>query len=278
MRRPRLFAFAIAALLIFAAAFVFVWQGTPVPSLLEGGTTSVLTPPPGPNGTRYVLYAHVPSACRTQRCSALYILDGDLWIAEFTRQSNDLIAQNAMRPVVLIGIGYADIINSAAHRKHDFSPPFGRAPGRTGGADAYLQFFKRTVAPYAEAHLPIARGERGLAGHSYGGLFATYTLCREPDLFREYLIMSPALWFDGGKIYNEQCQAPSHETQVFLAANAMRTPGSDAMVRDVHRLETLLSSRQHIVLRNQTFAGRDHNGVVAPAARNSLPVLFSTPH
>ena len=183
-----------------------------------------------------------------------------------------------MRPVILIGIGYADLINSATHRKHDFSPPFGRTPGRTGGADAYLQFLKQTIIPYAEAHLPLARGERVLAGHSYGGLFATHALCREPDLFRAYLIMSPALWFDGGKIYTEQCQTPLHATQVFLAANAMGTPTSDAMVRDVHRLEMLLSGRQHILLRNDTFAGRDHNGVVAPAAEMSLPLLFPTQH
>jgi predicted alpha/beta superfamily hydrolase len=274
MRKRGFFVLAIAAVLIASGAFLFIWRETPAPSLFEGGTTSILTPPPSPNGTRYRIYAHVPSACRRRACRALYILDGDLWIAEFTRAANELAARDAMDPVVLIGIGYVDIINSATRRKYDFSPSFGRTPGHTGGADAYLQFFQRTIIPFAEAHLPIAPGERALAGHSYGGLFAAYALCREPDLFRAYLIMSPALWFDGGKIYTERCRDPLHATQVFLAANAMGDLASDAMVHDVHRLEMLLSGRRQILVRSDTFAGRDHNGVVAPAVRMSLPRLF----
>ncbi|MGH6952308.1 MAG: alpha/beta hydrolase-fold protein, partial [Vitreimonas sp.] len=129
-----------------------------------------LLPPRAANGVEYNLYVHIPEACRARECPALYVLDGDLWMPTLARMVDERLRARRLEPVVLVGIGYRDILNTAARRKHDFTPAFGRAPNRTGGADAYLDVLREEIIPYAEARLPISRESRGIAGHSYGGV------------------------------------------------------------------------------------------------------------
>ncbi|MGE0354412.1 MAG: alpha/beta hydrolase-fold protein [Gemmatimonadales bacterium] len=43
---------------------------------------------------------------------------------------------------------------------------------------------------------PVAPGRRVLVGKSMGGLLATTALLTRPGLFSDYLIISPALWWD----------------------------------------------------------------------------------
>lgn len=233
----------------------------------------VLAPPRAANGIEYMLYAHVPEACRQSPCPALYILDGDLWMPTFARIADERARSGRMAPVVLVGIGYRDILNTPARRKHDFTPAFGRTPNRTGGADAYLDVLRTEIIPYAEARLPISRESRGLAGHSYGGLLATYALQRAPDLFDRYLIMSPALWFDEAQIYSQPSALTPSQRHVFLAADTPRH-AQGAMARDVARLAALLSQRSDVTVLRATIGGADHNSMVAPAARRGIDALY----
>ncbi len=233
----------------------------------------VLLPPRAANGIAYNLYAHVPDACREGGCPALYIFDGDLWMPTFARIVDERLRAHRMEPVILVGIGYRDVWNSAARRKHDFTPAFGRAPNRTGGADAYLDVLTRELIPYAEAHLPILPGTRGLAGHSYAGLFATYALQRAPDAFDRYLVMSPALWFDDGNIFRAPFSPSQSPRQVFLAADTARGAQSH-MARDVLRLTDLLTRQPHLAVSRALLVDETHNSMVAPAARRGLDALY----
>lgn len=261
MRRRAWLALAAAAALAALAAQVILPR------------SHVLLPPRAVNGVDYNLYAHVPEACRARQCPALYVLDGDLWMPTLARMVDDGVRAGRLEPVVLVGIGYRDILNTAARRKHDFTPAFGRTRNRTGGADAYLDVLREEIIPYAEARLPISRESRGIAGHSYGGLLATYALERAPDLFDRYLIMSPALWFDEGKIYSQPFAPAPAQRRVFLAADTPRGAQSH-MARDVVRLAALLSQHGDIAVSRAMIVGADHNSMVAPAARRGLDALY----
>jgi predicted alpha/beta superfamily hydrolase len=264
LKRPwLLFAAALAALL-FIVAIRFI-----------APRSDILLPPRASNGGDYILYVHVPDRCRRGApCPALYILDGERWLPTFTQLSEDAAARRAMRPIILVGIGYRDVFGAALHRKHDFTPAFGRAPGKTGGADDYLEALRRDLIPYAEAHLPIDASERGVAGHSYGGLLATYALLHAPDLFDEYLIVSPPLWYDGARIF-ALGPAPAHKPRtVYLASNspnASETP----MTGDVRRLNDILLRDRTLTVSQSVFLNKSHDEVAAPAARAALPLLFA---
>jgi predicted alpha/beta superfamily hydrolase len=236
----------------------------------------MLTPPRAANGVDYVLHVYVPPSCRLGGCHALYVLDGLAWIPTFARTEDDLAARHRIEPLILVGVAYRDALNTGDLRKHDFTPAFGHEPNRTGGADAFLTVLRDELIPYAEAHLPIAPGERGLAGHSYAGLFAAYALTRAPDLFDRYLIMSPALWFDDGKIYGVPF-APSDRTRtVFLAADTPRDAGRSDIANNMLRLNERLLAQPSLSVSHALILGESHNSMVAPAAQRGLLVLYGS--
>ncbi|HYD86676.1 MAG TPA: alpha/beta hydrolase-fold protein [Vitreimonas sp.] len=267
MRRRWLIAAALALVVMSFAAYHLI-----------APRSHVLLPPRASNGVEYVLYIHVPDACRRGGCQALYLLDGERWLPTFARIVDEGARTHRIEPVVIVGVGYRDIVGTAARRKHDFTPPFGRTPNRTGGAEAYLDVLRNEIIPYAEARLPITRERRAIAGHSYGGLFATYALQRAPNLFDRYAILSPALWFDDGKIF-QQTFAESHRLRaVFLAADT--PPGErSAMASDMVRLSELLAGRPGLVVSAAILAGETHDSMVAPAASRATEALFGLdPH
>jgi predicted alpha/beta superfamily hydrolase len=239
-----------------------------------GPRSNILLPPRAHNGVDYVLYVHVPKSCKGGGCPALYLLDGERWLPTFTQASEDAAARHAMAPVIVVGIGYRNLAATASARKHDFTPAFGRAPGATGGADAYLDALRTDIIPYAQAHLPIDASTRAIAGHSYGGLLATYALFHAPDLFDRYLIISPALWFDGGKIFSLPLETAPRARSVYLASNSPATETSQ-MTRDVRRLNALLLGDHNLAVSQSAFLHTSHAAVVEPAAREGLKDLFA---
>ena len=234
----------------------------------------VLTMQRASNGVDYALIVHVPPECRLGGCPALYVLDGLAWLPTFAKAEDDLIARHRMAPQILVGVAYANAINTGNLRKHDFTPAFGRTPNQTGGADMFLQVLRDEIIPYAEGHLPIDPNERGLAGHSYAGLFAAYTLAHAPDLFDRYLIMSPALWFDDGKIYDVALTPVEHARTVFLAADTPRGEARSDMANNTLRLNELLLADPTIHVAHALIVGETHNGMVAPAAKRGLAALY----
>ena len=44
--------------------------------------------------------------------------------------------------------------------------------------------------------MDTARSSRVIIGHSYGGLFGTYAFCTNNQVFGNYILLSPSLWFD----------------------------------------------------------------------------------
>jgi predicted alpha/beta superfamily hydrolase len=261
------------ALLIAAALALLALGG--LAYQLIAPRSHVLTPPRASNGVDYVLYVHVPAACRDGGCEALYVLDGLAWLPTFARLDDELSATHRIRPLVLVGIGYRDAFDTGDLRKKDFTPSFGRTPNRTGGADAFLDVLRNEIIPYAEEHLPIAPGSRGLAGHSYAGLFTAYTLARDPDLFDRFLILSPALWFDGGKIYDVALEPTNRPRSVFLAADTPRNETRSDMANDMLRLSERLSTQRNLSTSHALIFDTTHNTMVAPAARRGLIALYS---
>jgi predicted alpha/beta superfamily hydrolase len=264
MRRILLIAAALALLIVGVAAYRLI-----------APRSNILTMPTATNGVDYVLFVHVPPACRNGGCEALYVLDGLAWLPTFSSRSDDLSAQQRMAPIILVGIAYRDALNTGDARKRDFTPAFGRTPNRTGGAEAFLQVLRDEIIPFAEAQLPIDGRNRGLAGHSYAGLFATYAFAEAPDLFDRFIILSPALWFDDGKIYDITFKPSDRRRAVFLAADTPQGEQRSQMASDTMRLAETLAGLPNVDVSRATLPGENHNSVVAPAALRALQALYS---
>ena len=81
----------------------------------------------------------------------------------------------------------------------------------SGDAEKFLQFMQNELIPYIEKNYNT-EPYRILSGHSFGGLFALYSLLYNPDLFNGYLSISPSLWWDKKWILNKADKILTAET------------------------------------------------------------------
>src|SRR6185503_3585110 len=148
--------------------------------------------------------------------------------------------------MILVAIAYPGAADDMevyyANRKRDYTPSSaslnvalrrstaqGDVDGRSGqggGAEMFRSFVADQVVPYMESHFPVSH-DRTFIGHSYGGLFCTYVMLTEPDLFNRYVIVSPSLWFENGLMLKVEAEgAPQRRTaaQVYFAIGSRETP------------------------------------------------------
>ncbi len=129
-----------------------------------------------------------------QRYGVVIVLDGDANIPHVSATTEELARTGRALPLLLVGIENTD-------RQRDLTPPITRTElerpvnGPVGGAGKFLSFISDELLPELDRNYRT-RPTRILIGHSYGGLFAVYTLLNRPDLFKAYIVASPSLWWD----------------------------------------------------------------------------------
>lgn len=102
-----------------------------------------------------------------------------------------------MPPTIIVGIANID-------RKHDLTYPTtidedkARYP-TTGGSAAFMSFIEKELQPFIEKNYPVTHSYT-LIGQSLAGLFATEVLFTKPQLFDQYIIVSPSLWWDDASL------------------------------------------------------------------------------
>ena len=115
---------------------------------------------------------------------------------------------------IVVGIANVD-------RKRDFTYPSQLAIDNeefptSGGAAAFLQFIEQELTPLISNNYRVS-GHRTLIGQSLGGLFATYALFEKPDLFSQYIIVSPSLWWDEERLLARKPTAPLSNKYIAVA-------------------------------------------------------------
>ncbi|WP_317933363.1 alpha/beta hydrolase [Halioxenophilus sp. WMMB6] len=161
-----------------------------------------------------------------------------------------------------------------------YQAPFGVQKGWTGGGALFLESLAKEVIPFIESHY-AASGERTLYGHSFGGLFAAYTLFSQPQLFSRYLISSPSLAWDNRLILQLESQYAANHKQlpvrVFLSVGSEENIPVSPMVDDVQRLSEVLNQRDYreFQFTSRIFAGEDHFTVTSQSISIGLRALFA---
>lgn len=129
-----------------------------------------------------------------------------------------------------------------------------------GGADAFLAALADEVVPWVESHYQTDHTRRTLAGVSFGGLFALFTLFHHPALFAGYVVGSPSLWWDEGIASRwEEAWAGEHHdlpARVFLSVGAHEQTVGDTWKNEGFPLEILQRAAE--VDRVRAFTDRLH--------------------
>ena len=69
----------------------------------------------------------------------------------------------------------------------------------SGGSAQFIDFVAQEVQPYVELKYRT-NSVKTIIGQSLGGLLATEILLKKPELFNNYIIVSPSLWWDNGSL------------------------------------------------------------------------------
>ncbi|MDT9600729.1 alpha/beta hydrolase [Sphingosinicella rhizophila] len=207
------------------------------------------------NGESYRIFVGGPAspfvggaeADQGQKYPVIYVLDGKLGFAMVHAQCQVLSALGQLPPVYVVGIGYAGdesfFEKDVVHRYRDLTPDAGGAleramlglntvsrdgeKGAPGGGPAFLAFLRDELKPAIEAAYPVDPGDATLLGNSLGGLFPSWILFNQPELFQRYVIISPSWWWNDYEMWRwEQAYADRHDdlaAKVFVAAGGLET-------------------------------------------------------
>ncbi|MEQ8423415.1 MAG: alpha/beta hydrolase-fold protein [Cyclobacteriaceae bacterium] len=166
-------------------------------------------------GVTYKLVVTLPAEynpANEKRYPVVYYNDAFLYTELITGTNSILSMAKAMPAVILLGISYevGDFKSWIANRTRDLTPSYvtpdsaSNLVGRDSGkAKQFVAFTKEELIPFIDRNYKTAVEQRTLLGHSLGGLFATWVLLYEPDMFQNYLLGSPSLWWDDYKILGE---------------------------------------------------------------------------
>jgi uncharacterized protein len=148
-------------------------------------------------GQRYELLVSLPAgyAKSGESYPVLYVLDG--WhfpLMAFIQENN--VYSKRMRPGIIVNVSHG-ATDYMALRARDFTPTRTPQEANSGGAAAFLDFLEHELIPFVDRTWRTVPTDRGLLGHSYGGLFAIYALEQRPALFQRIVAASPSLEWDG---------------------------------------------------------------------------------
>ena len=245
-----------------------------------------LTPRAG--GAPYRIFLRIPPGTPpASGWPVLYLLDANAVIAtavEALRVQAAYPLGTGIRDAVVVGIGYpTEGAYDSVRRSWDYGPPPGQvypphtAGGpdvRTGGAGAFLTFIEEELKPLVASRTRIDAAHQAIFGHSFGGLFVLYALFTRPAAFRDWIAISPAIWWEQHNVLRfaavpegavrvflgvgeyEQALAPFHPgdggapARLRKAGGIRGLRGRDAYVRPAGRDQ----SRDPFRLRAVTFA------------------------
>ena len=146
---------------------------------------------------------------KTKSYPIIYLLDGSM-NEDFVHVSGLVQFFNlmyAMPETIVVGIANID-------RKKDFTfhtdlKDLQKDYPTTGHSDKFISFLEKELKPYIESQFKTT--DKYLFGQSLGGLLATEILLKKPEMFNNYFIISPSLWWDDESLLK---QAPQLLTKI----------------------------------------------------------------
>ena len=249
------------------------------------------------NHREYRLSVALPDrpANDTTRYPVLYVLDGEIAFPLVTAVRGYLQDGGAIPRVIIVGVGFSDSTNWNIRRRFELTPSSDPAqdaverrvwlrPGDSttalpsGGAPDFLETVRRDIIPFIDRQYRTST-DRGLLGHSFGGLFAVYAFHTAPELFNRYGIFSPSTWWKGGEILGQlaktnAARAPTG-TRIFVSAGTDEYAEMRAEADSVASILTRVHGAR-LTLAAPRFPGR-HASYFPEAVSVGLAFLYPNP-
>lgn len=225
----------------------------------------------------------------TLRYPVLYVLDGDYATSMFQSTLQLFSLAPELQEVIIVTIDGVSKSHEQwlASRYYDYTPSsdpqadtaiagfMKTAIVPSGGAATFLQTLEKQILPWVEQHYKT-NADKGLYGHSLGGLFAAYCLLQKPALFQKYSINSPSLWWRQGEMAKQFASTATADTiinaQVFLSAGKAE---GDFMINPIDAFEqVIMTNFPGIKMNYKIFDDETHLSVVPLTCTRTLKTFY----
>lgn len=209
----------------------------------------------------------------TKTYPVIYLLDGALdedfiHIAGIV-QFGSFSWINMVPESIVVGIANVD-------RKRDFTYPTTIAQDKkdfptSGSSENFINFIEKDLQRFIQEHYRT-EDTKTIIGQSLGGLLATEILYKKPELFDNYIIVSPSLWWDDQSLLQLEPKAYKSEKQIYVAVGKE----GDIMERDAKSLYKNLDAnkKENTKVYFQFLEAQDHGDALHLAVYGAFEVLF----
>ncbi|MEO5585876.1 MAG: alpha/beta hydrolase-fold protein [Flavobacteriales bacterium] len=226
-----------------------------------------------------VLNVYLPDgyADSTLAYPVIYVLDGSAnedfphiaGLAQFMNMY-DLLPKS-----IVVGIA-----NNGKSRYHDFTGPTESDSDKVwvptyGGSAAFISYLEKEVEPMVKQHYRTS-GHSTLIGQSLGGLLGAEVLFTKPELFDDYILVSPSLWWNNGALAAKaDTWVKAHTTlpkRVFIAYapnDAMMQAQIDQVVKAFHDI-----AKPPMQFSNVPFPEESHATILHRAVYRAFELFY----
>ncbi|MDV7698461.1 alpha/beta hydrolase-fold protein [Chryseobacterium soli] len=212
---------------------------------------------------------------KTKSYPVIYLLDGSM-NEDFIHVSGLVQFFNqmyAMPETIVVGIANVD-------RKRDFTyhtdlKDLQKDYPTTGHSDRFISFLEKELKPYVESHYKTT--DTYIFGQSLGGLLATEILLKKPEMFNNYFIISPSLWWDDQSLIKQAKQllskSPDMKKFVYVSVGKGEHP---VMVKDAESIYDILknSNKKNWTVEYKMMEGDNHATILHRSLYEGLVKMF----
>lgn len=252
-------------------------------------------------GKDYELYISFPSGYSTKDTISypvLYALDGKSTIRFIDQINKGFSSIKKIEDVIIVGINPGiDRKSTAINRYYDYTisvdtikerktdKKYGVPEGtvKTGGAAKFLESIKSEIVPFIDKNYKT-NNDRGIIGHSLGGLFTAYCLINSDGYFTRFGISSPSLYWNNEELLNQAVTEIENKyynkiewnippTKVFTSVGELE---SSSMIPEMVKFSTYLADldSDSIELKWQIIENETHKSVIPVMLINALSFLY----
>ncbi len=176
---------------------------------------------------------------------------------------------NLIPESIVVGISNVD-------RKRDFTFPTNNKKDKedfptTGKSEEFIRFIQSELQPFIDEKYKTD-SIKTLIGQSLGGLLATEVLFKKPDLFDNYIIVSPSLWWDDESLLNFKPTSYTSEKSIFIGV------GKEGKIME--RIARELYNKLNILKKDNTnlyfefFEEQNHGDALHLAVYSAFEKIF----
>lgn len=178
---------------------------------------------------------------------------------------------NIIPETIVVGISNVD-------RKKDFTYPTTVAADKTdfpttGSSANFMAFLETELQPLIDKKYNV-NDTKTIIGQSLGGLLATEILFKKPDLFDNYIIVSPSLWWDDESLLKAELPEILNQKSVYIGVGK-EGPIMERVANELFQ-KLDLAKLSNVKLDFGFFEKQNHGDTLHLAVYEAFEKLFKT--